>query len=48
MTYSKPELIHLGSATDVIQSALSKDEIPFDHQQGQPVLTSSSAYVADE
>jgi len=48
MTYSKPELIQLGSATDAIQSILSKDEVPSDHSQGEPFLTSSSAYVADE
>jgi hypothetical protein len=48
MTYNKPELIQMGSATDAIQSILSKDETPFDHSQGQPALTSSSAYVADE
>ena len=48
MTYNRPELIQLGNATDAIQSMLSKDETPTDHSQGEPFLTSSSAYVADE
>jgi hypothetical protein len=48
MTYSKPQLIQLGNATDVIQSAIDKDEVPSDNSQGEPFLTTSSAYVADE
>jgi hypothetical protein len=48
MTYNKPELIQLGSATDAIQSVIDKDEVPTDHSQGEPFLTASSAYVADE
>jgi len=48
MTYIKPELIPLGYATDAIQSALDKNETPFDHIQNPPVMTPASAYVADE
>jgi hypothetical protein len=48
MKYSKPELIQLGNATDVIQSVIDKNETPYDHHQGEPFLTASSAYVADE
>lgn len=48
MKYSKPELIPLGDATDAIQSVLAKGEVPYDQIQGAPVLTTSSAYVADE
>jgi hypothetical protein len=46
--YSKPELIQLGRATDAVQSVLDKNDIPWDHMQGEPFLTTSSAYKADE
>jgi hypothetical protein len=48
MTYSKPELIQLGNAADAIQSVLAKGEVPYDQIEGAPVLTTSSAYIADE
>lgn len=48
MKYIKPELVQLGDATDAIQSATDKNETPFDHIQNPPVMTPSSAYVADE
>ena len=48
MEYRKPELTLLGSATEIIQSGMLKGSNPWDSIEGEPDLTSASAYVADE
>jgi hypothetical protein len=48
MNYSKPELIQLGRATDAVQSVLEKGSREWDSMQGEPFLTTPSAYQADE
>jgi hypothetical protein len=48
MEYSKPELMPVGHAQDVIESSLTKGPYPFD-QMGDPTeLTNVAAYQADE
>ena len=48
MEYSKPELMPVGHARDVIESSLTKGPYPFD-QMGDPTeLTNVAAYQADE
>jgi hypothetical protein len=47
MKYSKPEVVPVGSAVDVIQSNLAKGLNPID-SQGQGDYTTAAAYEADE
>ena len=47
MTYSKPEIVEVGSAVDVIQSSLTKGPYLGD-SSNQGDFTASAAYEADE
>jgi len=46
MEYSKPQLTLVGSATDAIQSGLTKGPVEGDHIAGP--MTNPPAYEADE
>lgn len=47
MQYSKPEVVEVGSAVDVIQSTLRKGSSPLDSLNDGD-FTTSGAYQADE
>jgi hypothetical protein len=48
MTYSKPQLVLVGSAIGEIESSLTKESVPIDSTTGPEFQTSSAAYEADE
>jgi hypothetical protein len=48
MTYSKPEMVWMGTAVHVIESSLTKGPMPIDSSLGPEFQTVSAAYEADE